>query len=118
MMKLFKLGVCIAWGAVAVSSATPASAYALTYQSGAYAACSANYSSGFFSDGVCSGAEFNYEQTIKFVSTTCNAGGGCTDQMGVTYTDFVYPTGRKATSLDVDCSEAGYRTYGLGTCAC
>jgi hypothetical protein len=111
--NIIKLAACLAWAGVAVSSATPASAYAVTLQIGDYAACSANIETG--STNFC-GQTWPYKQTIKFLGDPCN-GGGCTEGSGVTYTDFVYEPGRKTAVLEQMC-QLSRRYYGLDSCAC
>jgi hypothetical protein len=119
--KLFTAGACIAWAAVAVSSAAPANARAASMQSADYAACSNHYESAS-SSYACSGGEyeFTYYQEIHFVTTRCNSATGCVPNLGSTYTDQVYTTGRKIVSLmDSGCGMFGATSiYGLGTCAC
>jgi hypothetical protein len=111
-MNMFKVGACIAWAAVAISGATPASALISTYQSGSYAACSANITADFYDDSC--GQFWSYRQTIRLVSSTCN-GGGCSNDVGDVRTEFAYPTGRKVTDAYYPC--AG-NIYELGSCAC
>jgi hypothetical protein len=114
-MTLIKLVACIAWAAAAISGATPAEAIAVTVVSGNYATCSASYTTG--GQTQC-GYSTSYRQNIKFVSIGCSL-GGCNEDSGGVYTDFVYPTGRKSASLVVACNGLiTYNVYNLGSCAC
>jgi hypothetical protein len=113
--KLFTLAACIAWAGVAISSASTASALALTEQTGAYAACSASYQSMTWEN---CGYQTTYTQNITFVQTACNQSGGCGANNGTVYTDGIYTTGRKTTSWQATCLEVGMFVYGLGSCAC
>jgi hypothetical protein len=112
-MNLFKMGVCIAWAALAISSATPATATVLTNQNGDYAACSADTSTQYQLWTACQ-METSYIQTIRFISTSCGA-GGCNDGNGMTYSEFEYDPGRKTTNYLGACT---LNIYGLGSCAC
>jgi hypothetical protein len=118
--NIFKLAACLAWAGVAVSSAAPADALALTSQTGDYASCSANYTArtrrwcGDVETGD-PGWETLYNQTIKLVSQACNT-GGC-QGVDTVYTDFVYPAGRK-TATAINWCDTGTNVYQLGTCSC
>jgi hypothetical protein len=123
--RLFNVGACIAWAAVAMSSAAPASALAVTTQVGSFASCSANSSS--LSRGFCFDTDqkmnqvyTSYTQTIKLVSQGCSA-GGCQADASTVYTDFIYPVGRK-TATDATVNYCGFggsnRYYELSSCAC
>jgi hypothetical protein len=113
--NLFKLMGCIAWAAVAVSSATPASAKARTPQLGGWASCSANYNATY--DNSC-GLIFNYAQIIKFVNQGCSS-GGCSPVSDVTLVENVYPLGRKVSFSGGGCSTSNnYYLFDLYTCAC
>jgi hypothetical protein len=121
--NIIKFVACLAWAGAAVSSTTSANALAITTQSGSYASCSANYttSAQFHECSVNNntdtvGIDTYYMQTIKFVYTTCNS-GGCSSDTGTVYTDIIYASGRKTTSLVTSCFTSG-RRYGLGTCSC
>jgi hypothetical protein len=106
--NIIKLVAALAWGGVAVSSATSAQANALTRQTGAYATCSS-----WTSTGLACG-EFNYVQKVSFGATPCSS-GGCSGAL-IVNTMSIYTTGRKtATFMYVDCE---MNRYGLGTCAC
>jgi hypothetical protein len=114
---LIKLLPCIVWGAVAVSSATPANAQILTAQSGSYAACSQDYDYNRGGDFPCGDLTFfaEYLQRIRLVGTPCSS-GGCAPDSGDVYTEFLYDTGRHFTMWQTECS--GYNVYALGTCNC
>jgi hypothetical protein len=112
--KLMKIAACIAWVGAGVSSAAPVQASAATMSSGTYANCS-NRSSPTLQN-LC-GIQFNYQQTMRFVGVACNA-GGCSDELGITYTESVYAAGRKiATPAMLHC-QGSYSVYGLDACAC
>jgi hypothetical protein len=128
--NIIKLAAALAWGGVAVSSASPASALAIMNQSGAYATCAANYyaqelghcwqgSGQIDESGIESGYvlyETHYKQQIRFVvSSTCNADGCSTDTSEV-YVDAVYSVGRKTVTSQSMCNVK--HVYGLGTRAC
>ena len=123
---LLALVGAIAWGGAAISSAAPAHAIAVTYQSGDYASCSNNADADFANQdcyyyvegsSVHYYLETHYIQQIKFVETGCNA-GGCNNDNDVVRTDFVYSAGRKtATSRGLDTCSYG-SLLELGTCAC
>jgi hypothetical protein len=110
--NILKLVAGLAWVGAAISSATTATAFAVTSQTGDYAACSASYSN-YVSESSC-GYATSYYQNIRFIDTACNT-GECASS-GLVYTDQVYPTGRK-TTYHVDTCEIG-NVYGLGSCAC
>jgi hypothetical protein len=119
-IRLFTLSACMLWATAAVSSASRADAGVLTSQLGNYAACSAYTQSTYRS--WCPDAEgmgqyqTSYIQYIRLNSTACNA-GGCSADVGTTYTDMVYTVGRKAVSYrQPTCS--GTYWLELGTCSC
>jgi hypothetical protein len=106
----------VAWVAGAISMAAPADARAYSWSWGDYATCSANYNANFI-EANCGGGEFayfNYEQQIRFVNTSCNA-GDC-DDSGATYVDSPYSTGRKPAYQQTNCGGAGI--FELGSCSC
>jgi hypothetical protein len=110
-MSILKALTVLAWAGVLIGSAARADAIAVTSQHGAYASCSASYTTQYkyFDHTTCGGPVQEtydadnmpqsyttfYSQQIKLVSTACNA-GGCSPDAGAVYTDFVYPVGRKA----------------------
>jgi hypothetical protein len=112
-IDVLKVLACIAWLGAAVTSATPADAHAITKQSGDYAACSANYDV-----DIRTFCEFgtSYRQTIRFMSTACNSGGGCDADFSAVYLDNLAATGRKQAWFDGSCSL--YNVYALGSCDC
>jgi hypothetical protein len=122
--NMLKLVACMAWAGVAISSATPASAIAASGGTGNYAACSADSTPEVHE--FC-GTFFNYNQTIRFLSVSCNS-GGCAQEMGATYTESAYGPGRKVAELlricegefggSVFSSPTGLNMYGLDTCGC
>jgi hypothetical protein len=113
--SLFKWMGCIAWAAVAVSSATPASAKARTPVGGGYASCSASYNP--TSEDSC-GLHFSYGQIIKFINQGCSS-GGCSPVSDVTLVESVYPLGRKVSYGGGGCSgNNNYYLFDLYTCAC
>jgi hypothetical protein len=116
-MNRIKLVAALAWGAVAVSTATPASALLVTNQAAAgYATCSAATNYREDSWGC---LDTYYEQYIKFVGTGCSS-GTCTPQNGFVYCDFEYTAGRKTTHFQSKCgaSNSYWSIYALGDCAC
>jgi hypothetical protein len=116
--NIIKLVAALAWGGVAVSSATPASAIAVTNQSGAYASCSASYSTSSIGWKFCESEYTCYTQQIKFINTACNQ-GGCTGDTGTVWTDMIYPVGRKVTYGPTQCGlTENYNVYEIGSCAC
>jgi hypothetical protein len=121
--NIIKLVACLAWAGVAVSSARPADAYAITTQTGTYATCAAQSSTLFqewcifaVGEDLFYRYETGYVQQIKFVSTACNQ-GGCTPDATQVAVDFAYPVGRKTVTSHTTCG-ANKNVYGLGTCAC
>jgi hypothetical protein len=117
--RLFKLMACAFWCGAVVSSATPADALAITYQSGDYANCSADSDTQVRYWCESSFDTTSYIQTIKFVTTGCNA-GGCNSGSSTVYTEFEYPFGRKPAYEQSHCSSIynGTNVYGLGSCEC
>jgi hypothetical protein len=129
--NILKLVACLTWAGVAVSSATPASAIAVTNQTGSYASCSnaSQAATNTFCgtphnpmddyDNIYAGdptVYTSYMQQIKFVSVACS-GGGCQGDNGQVYVEGLYGVGRKVvTGLD-SCDGYWYK-YGLDTCAC
>jgi hypothetical protein len=114
--NIIKLVAALAWGGVAVSSATQASAIAVTSQTGNYASCSADYTATSNGNKYCSTFTTSYSQTIKMVSTSCNT-GACAGS-GLVFVGTVYSIGRKIATLQEMCDYGNYKAYGLGTCAC
>jgi hypothetical protein len=117
--KTLALVACFAWAAAALSTAAPANAEAVTTQTGNYATCSASYTTA--SSRAACGAEtvayeMSYQQTMKFVSTTCGTGGCSSDTVTVA-TDTIYPVGRKHTYFELSCI-GGKRLYSITTCSC
>jgi hypothetical protein len=110
--NILKLVACLSWAGVAVSSATSANAFAFTTQSGNYASCSNDFS--YYARQVCE-VNADYTQNIKFVSTACSSGAGCSSDTGIVYTTMLYWTGRKSTTSFGVCE---LNFYGLDTCAC
>jgi hypothetical protein len=112
MIKTMKMFACLAWIAAAVSSAAPVEAFAVTMQSGYYAACSANYTPQPYTQCL----ELNYTQTIKFIASSCSS-GSCSQDAASVRTDIVYPQGRKVTAWDSLCS-GSVNVWELDSCAC
>jgi hypothetical protein len=123
--NVLKVGACILWAGVALSSAASANALAVTTQVGSYAACSATSTASarqwcFDSSQKINLVHTSYTQNIKLVSQACNA-GNCQPDASTVYTTQVYPTGRKtATDVTFDTCEFGGSNhyYQLGSCAC
>jgi hypothetical protein len=125
--NIIKLVAALAWGGVAVSSASTANALAITTQSGSFATCAAQSSASYQNWCLTSGAheertylyETLYVQQIKFVSTNCNQ-GGCTPDSSQVSVDFIYPVGRKVVTSHSTCGNTITlkHVYGLDTCAC
>ena len=115
--KLFVSSTIVAWALAALSAAQPAGAVAMTTQGQySYASCSANNNAGGV-ENDCTDYTWNFDQNIKFISTACSS-GACSGT-GLVFTDIVYGTGRKVTTLLIgDCGGSGYDVYGLGSCAC
>jgi hypothetical protein len=119
--NILKLVTCLAWAGVAVASAAPADALAVTTQTGEYASCSNDYSVQLRTwcrdvETQNPGWQTTHIQTIKLVSTPCGA-GGCAGQDAV-YTDTVYGTGRKTVTWYSFCDADPYYIYGFGSCGC
>jgi hypothetical protein len=116
--NIIKLVAALAWGGVAVSSATPANAKALTQQYvGQFGTCSSSYSAAYYDAGYnCNYLRFNYTQNIKFVVVSCSS-GTCTTEMATTYVETVYTTGRKVSAGGQSCGAQGTLVE-LGSCAC
>jgi hypothetical protein len=111
---LARLVPCIAWAALAISSATPADALALSKVGGAsYANCSA--ASEYFSFTNCS-IDFQISQRIKMVGDPCN-GGNCDNDEGGILVEFVYEPSRKVAQELEECSLYGH-LYALDSCSC
>jgi hypothetical protein len=111
--SIIKLVAALAWAGVAVSSATPANALAMTTQSGDFANCpDGSYDP--WSGTLC-GYSKNYLQAVKFISTACGS-SSCSQGGAATYTDFIYVVGRKVTTRIDSCNT--YNVYGLGPCQC
>jgi hypothetical protein len=94
--KSLALGSAVLWAAAAMGYAATADAYLYTYQSGYFAACSANYyaqaNSFCWSDLTQSYAvNMSYVQGIKLVSTYCYS-GSCVPDSSTVYTDQIYST--------------------------
>jgi hypothetical protein len=119
--SVVRLVAGIAWAGLAVASAAPASARAVTSQSGEFASCSANIESGLLACAFESSGKFtnyffsSYAQGIKFVTAGCGS-GGCNSDSSIVYTDLVYPPGRKTATYGGACES--YNLYTLGPCAC
>jgi hypothetical protein len=109
--KKIVLLACIAWAGAAISSATPANAYAATTQSGTFAACSAANSSYVFMGCW----DMSYKQIIKFGTTGCNS-GACNSDQGDVYVQFLYQTGRHDTTWLEGCD--GVNLYMMDSCSC
>jgi hypothetical protein len=121
--NIIKLIACLAWASVAVSSANPANASAITTQVGTFAACASQYSSTIqyhcpYSDASEIFYEYQtaYKQKIKFVSSTCNT-GGCVQDANDVSVDARYPVGRKVVTGSSPLCGLKY-LYELGDCAC
>jgi hypothetical protein len=114
-IKVLTVAACIAWTGVLMGSATPASAWASTTQTGAFAACSARSEPYFATWCGDFAVTMSYTQQIKFISQGCGS-GGCASDDGVVYTDFVYPTGRKVVTVLGECY--GWTLHDLDTCNC
>jgi hypothetical protein len=121
--NIIKLIACLAWASVAVSSASPADASAITTQVGTFAACASQYTSTIqnhcpYVDAqeVFYGYQTAYKQQIKFVNTSCNT-GGCTQDATDVYVDARYPVGRKVVTGSGPLCGAKY-IYDLGSCEC
>jgi hypothetical protein len=110
--KSVQLMACIAWAALAVSSASPASANAETFQTGSYALCSMRYTT---ANRVNCNGTFNYNMEIKLVNESCNK-GSCTPVDNTVYTEFRYKSGRNITTLLSSCTT--WNLYGFGSCGC
>jgi hypothetical protein len=112
--NVIKLVACLAWGGVAVSSASPANALLATSTSasGGYATCGGSAISETFE--YC-GITFNYIQSVRLQDRACN-GGGCASPNIHNWVEGVYSSGRKTATLQQTCDTASI--YGLGTCAC
>jgi hypothetical protein len=106
---------CLAWSVLAVASSAPVNARALSLAAGStYASCSANY---ITDPHVTCSSNWNYLQTIHFVSVGCNQ--GCASEDSSTSTDVVYPAGRKVVTSEATCTSGFvYHIYQLGSCAC
>jgi hypothetical protein len=124
--NILRLVACLAWAGVAVSSAAPVQAEAITTQVaevGSFAACASAYTSqinhhcGSAAEGeIFYQASTAYTQRIKFVTTPCNS-GGCNPENIVVYVGSVYATGRKTVTGAGWLCMSKY-SYGLGSCAC
>jgi hypothetical protein len=116
-MNVLKLLAPIAWGGLAISSATSVDARLLTTQFGQYASCSQSYGYGTQTFSCIDLFAFNggYTQNIKLISTPCN-GGACSGEPGTVYVEFTYSAGRKPAYLEETCG--GWRLYDLDSCAC
>jgi hypothetical protein len=115
MNKAFTFLAAAAWAGVAISSATPAEAIALTSMTGSYATCTMSYSA--VSMESC-GYHLNYNMIMRFLSTACGTSGGtCAADYGGAYTEWLYPTGRKMTTYVQTCP-SGQTAYGIDSCAC
>jgi hypothetical protein len=108
------LAACIAWAAVAVSSASPANAMMLTNQVGNYATCATPYVTGA-PPNCGDGRAWNYAQTIRLVSTTCSS-SSCS-ATGSVWVESLYSVGRKVVSLEGECGYK-YHVYAAGSCLC
>ena len=116
MRSRLQLVACIAWAGAAVSTATPADARLMTYQTGDYGTCSNESDPWYESWGCDTGSvETNYVQVIKLVDTTC-ASGDCARQIPFAYTDQVYAPGRYLVTDLSHCDD--WNLFQLGACAC
>jgi hypothetical protein len=113
MKKILTMVGCAAWAAVAVSSASPADALAITYQTGLYATCASGWQ---VEPGFLCETDYAGSQIIKFVTTACS-GGTCSAQYQGVYVTFQYPFGRTQTTQYSSCT-SGHAIYGLTTCSC
>jgi hypothetical protein len=119
MKKVFAVIASLAWAGVAVSSATPANARALTTGYGQYAACTMVTDTGSFYT-TCDG-EYNYKQLMKFISTSCNSGSGCSNPPDTdVFVESLYTSGRKqVTHALIACDiPDGMNLLQLGSCNC
>jgi hypothetical protein len=110
--KIVSLIACMAWAGVAVSTASPASANAETFQSGSYALCSIRFTT---ANRVNCNGTFNYNMEMKLVNESCSK-GSCTPWDSTVYTENRYTSGRKVTTLLSSCTL--WNLYGLGSCGC
>jgi hypothetical protein len=123
--SIIKLVAALAWGGVAISSASTASAVAVlqfgAQSSYSYASCSASHTSNYKAwcrDAESQSVSFEtlYTQNIKFIATSCSS-GACSET-GTVYTDFIYGAGRKTAVGSEMCYDTGAWFYQLGSCAC
>jgi hypothetical protein len=120
--KAFSVLAATLWAGAAMASASPADAlvYGVNIVGGNYLSCSQNY----VADPVeACGYVFNYAQTIRFITTTCNS-GACAAE-GNKYVEQVYTSGRKTASHLSTCGYADPEMLGpvssiwaVGSCAC
>jgi hypothetical protein len=117
-LDVIKLTACLAWAGVAVSSATPANALAVTMQYGAYATCSSSITYTTIGTKYCPEVYTAAAQNIKFLSQACNT-GGCIGSSNC-YVDFIYNPGRTTTELqETFCGTGGsWRVWALSSCSC
>jgi hypothetical protein len=112
------------WAGAAIASASPAHAlvYGFNISGGSYLSCSQNYTADYVE--AC-GYVFNYNQTVKFITTTCNSGSCAVD--GHKYVEQVYGAGRKTVSLLSYCDsgtdpdvvmQQPMGVWAVGTCGC
>jgi hypothetical protein len=114
--NVFKLVACVVWAAVAVSSATPASAVAAGQVSPyEWVSCSPIYGSNSEPVTDHCGWQFPYYQNLRFVARACS-GGSCSNDASTLLTEFPYTNGRKFVAWDQQCGTLWI--FGLDSCAC
>jgi hypothetical protein len=123
-MNVVKMIAGLAWAGAAISSAAPADALLITFQTGAYATCNPEweYYNSWVECPLTPGEPepFTgwYRQKIRFLTQGCNT-GACSQDAFWVYTDFIYEDfGRKTTTLYRSCYGTDNAIYGLGTCGC
>jgi hypothetical protein len=121
--NIFRTLAGMAWAAALMAGAAPASAVAITSQTGLYASCSGSFQN--YGGHFCGTSQMlmpddgwytEYKQQIKMITTACSS-GACQADASTVYTDMVYPTGRKVVTGTQSCAGGGWVHY-LGTCAC
>ena len=115
MKTIARLVACLAWSAVPVSMAASVSANGISAQPPAnYCTCGPNHTA---SSWYYCNVQWNYTQSIRFISTACS-GGACSNDGSSFSVESVYPTGRKTASQVNTCLPSPYVIYSLGSCAC